>query len=158
MPKPQFRIATYRFDPYKNFRFKVKWDGVYVAGVNRISVLRRTTQAVRFRSGGDPSTVRVSPGPTEYQPITLEQGVTYDYAFEQWANKVWDYQRSAASGDGTPDVSLKDFRKDITIELCDEAGTKAIAYNVFRCWVSEFQALPELDSLGSAVARSEERV
>jgi phage tail-like protein len=50
------------------------------------------------------------------------------------------------------EVSLKDFRKDITIELYNEAGQKVIAYNVYRCWVSEYQSLPELDANGNAVA------
>src|ERR1700677_3336608 len=120
MPAPQFKVNTYRYDPYKNFRFKIKWDNTYVAGVSKISILKRSTEAVKFRAGGDPSVVRVSPGQTSYDPITLEQGLTYDFAFEQWANKVWDYTNSLK--DGTSDVSLKDFRKDITIEIYNESG------------------------------------
>jgi phage tail-like protein len=150
MPAPQFKVNTYRYDPYKNFRFKIKWDNTYVAGVSKISILKRSTEAVKFRAGGDPSVVRVSPGQTSYDPITLEQGLTYDFAFEQWANKVWDYTNSLK--DGTSDVSLKDFRKDITIEIYNESGQKAMAFNVYRCWVSEFQALPELDGMANAVA------
>jgi phage tail-like protein len=112
-------------------------------------VLKRSTEVVKHRSGGDPSVVRVSPGQSTYDPITLEQGVTHDIAFEQWANKVWDYHNSIGTD---PNVSLKDFRKDITIELYNESGQKVLAYNVYRCWVSEFQALPELDGSGNAVA------
>jgi len=93
--------------------------------------------------------VRVSPCQSTYDPITLEQGVTHDIAFEQWANKVWDYPNSIGTD---PNVSLKDFRKDITIEVYNESGQKVLGYNVYRCWVSEFQALPELDGGGNAVA------
>ncbi|MDY6795821.1 MAG: phage tail protein [Actinomycetota bacterium] len=144
---PEFSVNTERFDPYKNFKFRVKWDGRYVAGVSKVSALKRTMEPVEHRSGGDPSTVRKSPAQITYEPVTLERGVTHDIEFEQWANKVWNY----GSGLGS-EVSLKDFRKDITIEVYNEAGQVALAYNVFRCWVSEYQALPELDASGKAVA------
>src|SRR4029079_17298927 len=134
-------------DPYKNFKFLVKWDGKYVAGVSKCSALKRTTEADKHRECGDPSTSRKSPGQTEYTAIALERGVTHDKEFEQWANKVWNY----GSGLGA-EVSLKDFRKDIIIEVMNEAGQVAIAYKVFRCWVSEFTAMPELDANANAVA------
>lgn len=153
MPAPEFKVNTYRYDPYKNFKFRVKWDGKYVAGISKVSGLVRTTEPVKHRSGGDPSTPRVSPGQSEYQAITLERGVTHDVDFEQWANKVWDYTNSTKGEDNANQVvSLKDFRKDIIIELYNEAGQKVIAYNVYRCWVSEFNAMPELDALGNAIA------
>jgi phage tail-like protein len=145
----QFSVNTnpQRFDPYKNFKFRVKWDGRYVAGVSKVSMLKRTTEVVTHREGGDPSSSRKSPGRTEYDAITLERGVTHDTEFETWANKVWNY----GSGLGS-EVSLKDFRKDIIIEFYNEAGQLAIAYKVYRCWVSEFQSLPELDANANAVA------
>ncbi len=143
----QFSVNPYRFDPYKNFKFRVKWDGRYVAGVSKVSALRRTTEVIEHREGGDPSTTRKSPGQTKYEAITLERGVTHDPEFEQWANKVWNH----GAGLGA-EVSLKDFRKDIIIELYNEAGQLVIAYKVYRCWVSEYQALPELDANGNAVA------
>ncbi|MGW0630278.1 phage tail protein [Streptomyces sp. NPDC002758] len=143
----QFTVNQRRFDPYKNFKFRVKWDGQYVAGVSKVSPLRRTTEVVRHREGGDPSSSRKSPGRTEYEPITLERGITHDPRFEQWANKVWNF----GSGLGA-EVSLRDFRKDIIIEICNEAGQVAIAYKVYRCWVSEFQAVPDLDANANAVA------
>jgi phage tail-like protein len=149
MPAPQFKANNLRWDPYKNYRFKVKWDGQYVAGVSKVSVLKRTTEVVKHRAGGDPSAVRLSPGQSTYDPVTLEQGVTHDVGFEQWANKVWNYRNATGT---TPDVSLKDFRKDIVIELYNESGQKVLAYNVYRCWVSEFQALSELDGSANAVA------
>jgi phage tail-like protein len=150
---PQFTVNASRFDPYKNFKFRVKWDGRYVAGVTRISALRRTTEVVEHREGGDPSTVRKSPGRTKYEPITLEKGVTHDPEFERWANKVWSFANAqAAPAQRTQEVSLKDFRKNIRIELYNEAGQLVLAYNVYRCWVSEFQALPELDANANAVA------
>ena len=150
---PQFTVNATRFDPYKNFKFRVKWDGRYVAGVTRISALRRTTEVVEHRDGGDPSSVRKSPGRTKYEAITLEKGVTHDPEFERWANKVWSFANAqAAPSQRTQEVSLKDFRKDIRIELYNEAGQLVLAYNVYRCWVSAFQALPELDANADAVA------
>jgi len=143
----QFSVNATRFDPYKNFKFRVKWDGRYVAGVSKVSSLKRTTEVVKHRDGGDPSSTRKSPGRTEFEALTLERGVTHDTEFEKWANKVWNF----GSGLGS-EVSLKDFRKDIIIELYNEAGQLAIAYKVFRCWVSEFQALPDLDANANAVA------
>lgn len=152
MPPPEFKVNTYRYDPYKNFRFKVKFDTRYVAGVSRVGGLTKTTQVVRHRSGGDPGVVRLSPGQTEYGTIVLERGVTHDRDFEIWANKVWDYSNSTKGDSPQQIVSLKDFRKDITIELYNEAGQKVIAYNIHRCWVSEYSAMPELDGMGNAVA------
>ena len=87
----QFSVNPQRFDPYKNFKFRVKWDGHYVAGVSKVRSLKRTTEVVKHRDGGDPSSSRKSPGRTEYEPITLERGVTHDVEFEQWANKVWNF-------------------------------------------------------------------
>lgn len=143
----EFTVNAQRFDPYKNFKFRVKWDDTYVAGVSRVSALKRTTEVIEHREGGDPSSSRKSPGLTTYAPITLERGVTHDMAFEQWANKVWDL----GSGLGA-EVSLKDFRKDLILEIYNEAGQLVIRYYIFRCWVSEFQALPDLDANNSAVA------
>ena len=143
----KFSVNAQRFDPYKNFKFRVKWDGRYVAGVSKVGALKRTTEVVEHREGGDPSSVRKSPGQSKYEPITLERGVTHDLEFEQWANKVWNY----GSGLGM-EVSLKDFRKDVIIELYNEAGQLAIAYKVYRCWVSEYTAMPELDASANAVA------
>jgi phage tail-like protein len=143
----QFTVDANRFDPYKNFKFRVKWDGRYVAGVSKVSILKRTTEVIEHREGGDPSSLRKSPGQTSFEPITLERGVTHDVAFEQWANKVWNF----GSGLGS-EVSLADFRKDIIIELYNEAGQLAIAYQIYRAWPSEYQALPELDATANAVA------
>jgi phage tail-like protein len=147
--------ATYRYDPYRNFKFRVKWDGKYVAGVSKVSALTRTTQPTTRRAGGGPATPRRMPGQSEYAAITLERGVTHDVEFEQWANKVWDYHNSTIDqqgGAGNQDVSLKDFRKDIVLEVYNEAGQKVIAYNIHRCWPSEFVALPQMDGNGNAVA------
>src|ERR1700722_8385147 len=143
----EFSVNATRFDPYKNFKFRVKWDGKYVAGVSKVGGLKRTTEVVKHREGGDPSSSRKSPGRTEYDAITLERGVTHDTAFEQWAGLVWNF----GAGLGA-EVSLASFRKDIIIELYNEAGQLALAYKVHRCWVSEFQALPDLDANANAVA------
>lgn len=143
----QFSVNAQRFDPYKNFKFRVKWDGKYVAGVSKVGALKRTTEIVEHREGGDPSTSRKSPGRTKYDPVMLERGVTHDKEFEQWANKVWNH----GSGLGA-EVSLKDFRKDIILEVYNEAGQLAIAYKMYRCWVSEFTAMPGLDANANAIA------
>ena len=143
----QFAVNTHRFDPYKNFKFRLKWDGRYVAGVSKAGALKRSTEVVEHREGGDPSTSRKSPGRTKYEAITLERGVTHDLEFEAWANKVWH----VGTGLGA-EVSLKDFRKDIIVELYNEAGQLALAYKIYRSWVSEFTALPELDASANAVA------
>ena len=143
----QFSVNAERFDPYKNFKFRVKWDGRYVAGISKVGSLKRSTEVVEHREGGDPSMSRKSPGRTKYEPITLERGVTHDTEFEKWANKVWNF----GSGLGA-EVSRRDFRKDLIIDVYNEAGQLAIAYKVFRCWVSDFQALPDLDANANAVA------
>jgi len=143
----QFTVNPQRFDPYKNFKFRVKWDGKYVAGVSKVGMLKRTTEVVKHREGGDPSTSRKSPGRTEYDAITLERGVTHDIEFEQWANLVWSLNNGLGS-----EVSLASFRKDVILEMYNEAGQLAIAYHVYRAWVSEYQALPELDANANAVA------
>jgi phage tail-like protein len=143
----QFSVNASRFDPYKNFKFRVRWDGRFVAGISKVSALKRSTEVVEHREGGDPSTGRKSPGRSKYEAITLERGVTHDSAFEAWASKVWNFGAGLGS-----EVSLKDFRKDLIIELYNEAGQLAIAYKVYRAWVSEYQALPDLDANANAVA------
>ena len=143
----QFTVNATRFDPYKNFKFRVKWDGKYVAGISKVSGLKRTTEVVKHREGGDPSSSRKSPGRTEYEAITLERGVTHDTDFEAWATKVW----AIGTGLGS-EVSLSDFRKNLLVEMYNEAGQLAITYKIYRCWVSEYQALPDLDANANAVA------
>jgi phage tail-like protein len=142
----QFTINPLRFDPYKNFKFRVKWDGRYVLGVSKVSALSRSTEVVEHREGGDPSTSRKSPGRTKYEAITLERGCSHDPEFERWANKVWNF----GSGLGA-EVSLADFRKDILIDIYNEAGQLALGYRVFRCWVSEYKAISDLDANANAV-------
>ena len=143
----QFTVNAQRFDPYKNFKFRVKWDGRYVAGVSKVGALKRTTEVVTHREGGDASSSRKSPARTEYEPIQLERGVTHDTEFEKWANKIWNY----GSGLGS-ETSLDDFRKDLILEVYNEAGQLVLAYKVYRCWVSEYQAVPDLDANANAVA------
>jgi phage tail-like protein len=142
----QFTANAQRFDPYKNFKFRVKWDAKYVAGVSKVSALKRTTEVVKHRSGGDPSSSRKSPGRTEFDAITLERGVTHDTEFEKWANKVWNF----GAGLGA-ETSLTDFRKDLLLEVYNEAGQLVITYKIFRCWVSEYQAVSDFDANANAV-------
>jgi phage tail-like protein len=144
---PEFTVNPTRSNPYPNFKFLVKKDGKVVAGLSKMSALKRTTEVIKHRTGGDHNTSRKSPGRTEYEPITLERGVTHDLEFEKWANKVWNY-----SGGLGAESSLKDFRSDLYIEVYNEAGQVVIGYKVYRCWVSEFQALPDFDANANAVA------
>ncbi|GAA4697036.1 phage tail protein [Phytohabitans rumicis] len=143
----EFSVNASRVDPYKNFKFRIKWDGRYVAGISKVGGLKRTTEVVKHRAGGDPSYTHKSPGRSDFDAITLERGVTHDLEFEQWANKVWHLGAGLGS-----EVSLKDFRKDVIIEVYNEAGQLALAYHVYRCWVSEYQALPDLDANANAIA------
>ena len=144
---PQFVVNPNRFDPYKQFKFRVTWDGRHVPGICCVSGLRRTTEVVTHREGGDPNTVRKSPGQTVFDPIVLERGRTHDNAFESWAAKVWRF----GAGLGA-EVSLADFRKDITIQLYNEAGQLVMAFRVYRCWPSEYVALGPLDANDTCVA------
>lgn len=145
---PQFTTNAERLDPYKTYKFRLRLpSGEYIAGLSKCSGLKRSTEVVKHREGGDPSTSRKSPGQTEYEGITLERGVTHDIQFEQWANKVWNF----GAGLGA-EVSLKDFRKDLVLEINNEAGQVALAYRLYRCWPSEFTAFPDLDASASATA------
>lgn len=151
-PSNEFPKNPQRLRPYSNFRFKVKWaDGtgkmVYVAGISRVSDLSRSTEVIEHREGGDPSVIHLAPDQTEYSPITLERGVSYDPEFETWANKVFDYSNSQSqTGQNT---LLGDFRKDLILEVFNEAGQRVLAYNIYRAWVSEYSAISELDANGS---------
>jgi len=144
----QFTVNAQRFDPYKSFKFRVKFgtSPSYVAGVCKVSALKRTTEVVEHREGGDPSMSRKSPGRNKFEAITLERGVTHDTDFEAWASKVWNF-----SGGIGAESSLADFRKDIIIDVFNEAGQKVISYRVFRCWVSEYQATSDFDANANAV-------
>ena len=139
----QFTVNTHRFDPYKAFMFRVLWDGKYVAGLSKMSALRRTTDPVTHREGGDPSHERKSPGVTKYDAVTLERGRTHDPEFEAWANLIHSLDSP---------ISLKSFRKDVVVDVFNEANQKVLSYKLFRCWVSEYTALPALDAGSAAVA------
>ena len=145
MANTQFVVNALRFDPYKNFKFRVKFNGKVVAGISKCSPLKQATEAVTHREGGDPNSARLTPGVWKFDPITLERGVTHDKDFEDWAKLIWSVEGDAV-------ISLENFRKNITIELLNEQGVIAKAFNVFRCWVSEYTALPELDANAHAVA------
>ena len=142
----QFSVNASRFDPYKEFKFRVKWDGKYVPGICKVSGLKRATSVIVHREGGEPNAFHLSPGTTKFDPIVLERGRTHDLEFEKWVNKVWNW----GSGLGS-EVSLKDFRKDITIDLYNEAGQLVMAFNVYRCWPSEYIPISNLDGGESSV-------
>src|SRR5450432_1070479 len=145
---PEFTKQPLRFDPYKNFKFRIKFGTStdYVAGVCKMGALKRTTEVVEHREGGDPSTPRKSPGRSKFDSIMLERGVTHDTDFEVWASKVWNF-----TGKAGVESSLADFRKDITIDVFNEAGQKVLSYQVFRCWVSEYQSISDLDANANAI-------
>jgi phage tail-like protein len=149
----KFTVNPNRFDPYKNFKFRVKWGANgYVAGVSKVSALKRTTEMVEHREGGDPSSSHKSPGRTKYEPITMERGVTHDAEFENWANRVWNFGNAQAPAEQREkEVSLKDFRRNLTIDVFNEAGQKVISYRVYRAWVSEFTAQNDLDANANAI-------
>lgn len=140
----RFSVNTDRFDPYLNFKFKVMFDGDYVAGLSKCSALRRVTEVTPWHEAGDHAGPRQIPGKTRYEPITLESGITLDHRFEQWAQAVNNYKGEAA-------MSLRAFRKNLTIDVFNLQGGLVLRYNVYRCWVSEYQALPELSADGHAV-------
>jgi phage tail-like protein len=142
----EFPVNPNRFDPYKNFKFRIKWDGVYVTGVSKVSALKRTTEAIEFHSIETAAAMK-SPGRTEYEAITLERGLTQDRTFEDWANKAWRLGAAAGS-----EVGLADFRKDVYLEFYNEAGQLVLAYKIYRCWPSLYQALPPLDANSPDVA------
>lgn len=141
----KFSVNATRYDPYKNFKFRIKVDGKTIAGLNKMSALRKKTEVIEYREGADPSVLHKIPGRTRFSPITLEAGLTHDLTFENWANLVNNLAGDAA-------MSLKNFRKDIIIEVLNEQGAVALAYKVHRCWVSEYEALPDMDSNANAVA------
>jgi len=144
---PQFTVNPNRFDPYKQFKFRVKWDGKYIPGIDKVSGLTRKTEVVTHREGGDPSSVRKSPGQTTYEPIILTRGRTHDIEFEKWTNKVWNFGVGLGA-----EVSLADFRKDLIIDLFNEAGQKVMSFKIYRCWPSEYVSLGELNANDTCVA------
>lgn len=139
MAAPMFPVNTHRHDPYRTFKFQILIDGRPVAGLKKMSALKRKTEPIKWRTAGDPSSERILPGGTSYEPITLEQGLSHDPVFENWAALVNNIGGDAA-------MSLKNFRKDIIINVLNLQGQVAISYKVFRAWVSEYQALPDLDA------------
>jgi phage tail-like protein len=139
MAAPMFPVNAHRFDPYRTFKFQVIIDGKVVAGLKKMGALKKKTEPVKWRASNDPSHERILPGGTSYDPVVLEQGLTHDPVFENWANLV-----NNVEGDGA--VSLKNFRKDIVVNVLNLQGQVALSYKVFRAWVSDFQALPDLDA------------
>ena len=144
---PSFTVNTHRTDPYKNFKFRIKWNGKYVAGISKISPLKRSTEVIEYRDGANSNNIQKMPGFTKYGSITLERGVTHDVEFENWANQVFNL-----SGGKGSEMSLKNFRRDIVLEMFNEAGMLVISYLIHRCWISEYDALPNLDANSFAIA------
>jgi phage tail-like protein len=140
-----FVTNIHRVDPYKNFKFRLVMDGKVVLGVSKVGALKRTTDVVKHREGGDNSTDHKSPGRTTYDGITLDRGLTHDREFERWANLVHPY-----SGDAVMD--LINFKKNLTLEVLNERGQVAFRYFLYNCWVSEYTAIPDLDANANAVA------
>ena len=140
-----FAVNASRVDPYKNFKFQIMWDGRVVLGISKVGALKRTTEVVKHREGGENSTDHKSPGRTTYEAITLERGITHDLEFEAWANKVHPYSGDAA-------MDLKNFRKDVILVVHNERGQPVKKYKIFRCWVSEYNAVPDLDANANAIA------
>lgn len=139
----QFVVNPHRFDPYKNFKFQVKWDGKVIPGISRISCLKRYTDPIAHREGNEPSITRLSPGTWRFEPITLERGITHDTSFEEWADLCFSL---------SDPMSLKNFRKDMVVNLLNEQNTLVKSFKVYRCWVSEYQVLPVLEANASSVA------
>ena len=135
----QQHVGHTQSDPYARFKFRLKWDGRYVAGFTEVSLLSGTSGVVEHRARNDPGASVKLPGLHKHEALMLARGATYDRDFEVWASSGWQ------SGS-------KDVRKDIVLETYDEAGRLVLAYNVFRCWVSEFVGLPDLDASANAVA------
>lgn len=142
---PQFTVNTHRLDPYKNFKFVVSWENVPVAGLSKMSAIKRSTEVIEWREAGSPSVVRKLPGRTKFEPVTLEAGLSHDVQLMKWADEV-----NAPVGDAA--MSLKSYRKDVTVEVHNLQGTKVMAFTLYRAWVAEFQALPEMDANANAVA------
>jgi phage tail-like protein len=134
-----------RVDPYKNFKFRLLWDDKPVMGISKVGALKRTTEVVKHRDGGDNSTDHKSPGRTSYDAITVERGITHDPEFEAWANKVHPY-----SGDTAMDLAA--YKKNLTLEMMNEKGHVVYRYFLYDCWVSEYTAIPELNANANAVA------
>jgi phage tail-like protein len=139
MPAPLFPVNAHRHDPYRTFKFQVLIDGQPVAGLSKMGALKKTTESVKWRNAGDPSHERVLPGGTSYDSVSLEQGLTHDPVFKDWANKVNNIEGDAA-------MSLKEYRKDIVVNVLNLQGQVALSYKLRRAWVSSFQALPDLDA------------
>jgi phage tail-like protein len=140
MPAPTFPANAHRYDPYRTFKFQVVIGGTTVAGLSKMGALKRTTEVVKWRSAGDSSSQRNMPGGTSYEACTMEQGLTHDPTFEEWANAV----NNVADGDAG--MSLLNYRRDVVINVMNLQGVPAISYVLRRAWVSEFQALPEMDA------------
>jgi phage tail-like protein len=140
-----FAVNASRVDPYKNFKFQIMWDGRVVLGISKVGALKRTTEVVKHREGGENSTDHKSPGRTTYEAITLERGITHDLEFEAWANKVHRYG-------GDAQMDLRNFRKDVILVVHNERGQPVKKYKIFRCWVSEYNAVPDLDANANAIA------
>jgi phage tail-like protein len=146
MGKP-FTVNVNRFDPYKSYRFLVFFGQTSspVAAVSKVGSLKRSSDVIEYKSGGD-AIIRKGLGRTKYDPITLERGLTHDLDFATWANAAQILDKGSAN------QSLANLRKELRIDLLNEEGQAVYRFLVHRCWVSEYQALPDLDAGANAIA------
>lgn len=142
---PMFNVNAHRIDPYKNFRFRVSWDGRTVAALSKMSAIKKMVETIEWRASADSEMTRKFPGKIKYDPCTLERGLTHDRQFLEWANQVNNPAGAAAN-------SLLQYRKTVRVEVLNMQGNPVMAFNLIRAWVSEFQALPEMDANANAIA------
>ena len=142
-----FPVNTYRFDPYKSYAFQVFFglSTTPVAVVSKVSALRRSSEVIEYREGGNKIILK-GLGRTKYEPITLERGITQDLDFITWADAAQKLDQGHAT------ASLLNLRREVRLQLMNEDGQAVHGYIIHRCWVSEFQALPDLDAGANTIA------
>jgi phage tail-like protein len=136
-----------RYNPYATYRFLVYFgpSPEPVAAVSKVSAIKRMADVIEYKEGGN-AIILKGLGRMKYDPITLERGVSQNKDFITWANyaQVLDH--------GHPTTSLANLRQELSIVLLNEEAQPVLRYLVHRCWVSEYQALPDLDAGANAVA------
>jgi phage tail-like protein len=135
------------YDPYRKFKFLVKWNNAVVMAVHKVSSITKSIDPIDWRTGGDSNFSAKVPGLTKWEPITLERGLSADTAFQEWMVLVNKYTKAGLGAD----EAVHAFRKNLNIEMYSLQNELVMTINVYNAWPSKL-TIADFDAKANELA------
>jgi phage tail-like protein len=116
--------SSARVDPYRTFNFRVEISGTTTASFRECSGLSTDGDAVEYREGTDPNTLRKLPGLRKYANVTLKRGYTQNLELWTWYGNITN---------GIPD------RRTVSIILMNEAHADVLRWELDFAWINKLE-------------------